>query len=255
MLTRLALLTLLTVALPAAALAQTSPAEHIAAGDRAHESRHAEQALAHYEAAIAADSMNYEALWRASRDAVDLGEATEDAARRTELYRRAERYARLAVAANPDDAEGHFAMARALGRTALTLGKRERVRYAREVREAALKALQLNPSHAGALHVMGVWNAEIMRLSSFERFFARNLLGGRVFGQASWNEAARYLERAVELEPERITHRLDLARVYLDVDSVERAREQLAAIERLPATEYNDEAYKREAAALAARLP
>src|SRR5690606_8727019 len=104
------------------------------------------------------------------------------------------------------------------------------VRYAAEVRDAALEALRLNPTHAGALHIMGVWNAEIMRLGRLERFFAKNLLGGSVFGQANWNEAARYLERAVALEPERLTHRLDLARVYLDLDSVERAREQLIRV-------------------------
>src|SRR5690606_4942988 len=101
---------------------------------------------------------------------------------------------------------------------------------------------------------MGVWNAEIMRLGRLERFFARNLLGGGVFSQASWNEAARYLERAVALEPERITHRVALARVYIDLDSVGRAREQLVMAEQLPLAEFNDAAYKREAAELLASL-
>jgi len=209
----------------------------------------------HYEAALAADSANYEALWRASRDAADLGQAAPTAGRRVELYGLAEQYANRAVAANPDDAEGHFARARALGLKALTLGSRDRVRYAAEVREAALESLRLDPDHPGALHVMGVWNAEVMRLSRIERFFARNLLGGRVFGQASWNEAVRYMERAVEQDPERITHRLDLARIYMDVDSPDRAREQLQAVERLPITDFNDSTYKREAAELAERLP
>src|SRR5690606_31158754 len=164
-------------------------------------------------------------------------------------------YANRAVAANPDDAEGHFARARARGLKALTLGRRDRVRYAAEVREAAPESLRLDPDHPGGLHVMGVWNAELLRLSRIERFFARNLLGGRVFGQASWNEAVRYMERAVEQDPERITNRLDLARIYMDVDSPDRAREQLQAVERLPITDFNDSTYKREAAELAERLP
>lgn len=254
MLMRLALTALLIFSPFGAVFAQASPEAQLAAGDRAHEARNAKVALAYYEAVIAADSGNYAALWRASRDAVDLGESAPDAATRNSLLARAEDYARRAVAVNPDDAEGHFALARALGRMALTLGNRDRVRYASDVRAAALEALRLDPEHAGALHVMGVWNAEVMRLSGLERFFAKNLLGGRVFGQASWNEAARYLERAVELDPNRITHRLDLARVYLDVDSVERALEQLAVIDTLPIVDFNDALYKREAARLAERV-
>ena len=36
------------------------------------------------------------------------------------------------------------------------------------------------------LHVMGMWNAEVMRLNTFSRAVAKNVLGGRVFGAASW---------------------------------------------------------------------
>lgn len=252
-LARLALVTLLSAAVGGIANAQ-SASQQIAAGDRAHDARRPSEALAYYEAVLSADPASYDALWRASREAVDLGEAETAPAKRSDLFTSAEDYGRRAVAANPNDAEGHFALARALGRTALTLGSRQRVRYAAEVRDAALSALELNPTHAGALHVMGVWNAEIMRLGRLERFFARNLLGGGVFSQASWNEAARYLERAVALEPERITHRVALARVYIDLDSVERAREQLVMAEQLPLAEFNDAAYKREAAELLASL-
>src|SRR5690606_24489322 len=72
---RLALLALLALGAPAAAVSGQSPAERITAGDRAHEARDPDVALMHYEAALAADSANYEALWRASRDAADLGQA------------------------------------------------------------------------------------------------------------------------------------------------------------------------------------
>lgn len=253
-LTRTAVVTLL-VALAASTTGAQSLPDQIAAGDRAHEALKPSVALAYYEAALALDPGSYDALWRASRESVALGEAEEHAARRSELFANAEDYGRRAVAANPEDAEGHFALARALGRTALTLGSRQRIRFAAEVRAAALEALELNPTHAGALHVIGVWHAEVMRLGRVERFFARNLLGGSVFGQASWNEAARYLERAVALEPERITHRVALARVYLDLNSVERAREQLTQATQLPTSEFNDSLYRREAADLLATLP
>lgn len=247
MLKRVALIAALALA-PAPALSQTA-AEHIAMGDREYAAMNAPGALAQYEAALAADSSDYEALWKASREAVDLGEFNPDDAQRKALYAKAEQYARRAVAANPGDAEGHFTLARALGRHALSMGKRDRVKLAGEVRAHALEALRLSPNHAGALHIMGMWNAEVMRLSGLERFFAKNLLGGKVFDEANWNDAVRYLERAVAAEPDRITHRLDLGRVYADVGNKAKAREQLEWVVRATPRDYNDANYKAEAEA------
>lgn len=224
-----------------------SAAEHIAMGDREHDAMHADAALHHYEEALSADPKNYEALWKASRDAVDLGEAETDATKRTALYKEAEGFARRAVEANPGDAEAHFHLARSLGRAALTLGKKDRVKYAGEVRAQALAALEKNPNHPGALHVMGVWNAEVMRLSGIERFFAKNLLGGKVFSTASWDNAVSYMERAVAADPDRIVHHLDLGEIYADVGSKAKAREQFELVAKLPAREFNDVRYKRQA--------
>lgn len=238
---------------PGAAYAQTA-AEHIALGDRDFAARNAESALRHYEAAVGGDSSNYEALWKASRSAIDLGESQPDRDRQTPFYVRGEALAKRAVAVNPNDAEGHFSMARALGKTALSLGTRDRIRYATSVREHALAALRLDSLHPGALHVMGVWNAEIMRLNGFSRMMARNFLGGRVFGTANWNDAVRYLERAVAVDPNRSVHHLDLAEIYADRDMRDRAIASYRRVLALPAVDYNDARYKREAEAGLRRL-
>lgn len=205
-------------------------------------------------AQVAADTNSYEWLVQAAHHAVDSGEFQPSEERRKALYRNAEQYARRAVAANPADAEGHFQLARAIGRNALTMGTRDRIKYAGEVREQALLALQANPRHAGALHVMGMWNAEVMRLNGFSRMIARNFLGGKVFGEASWDNAIRYLEEAVALEPNRITHKLDLAGVYEDRDQTRKAIELYEWIAQAPATDFNDAKYKELAAQRLQRL-
>ena len=222
-------------------------AGHLAAGDRAHAALDAALALEHYERALAIDPSSYEALWKAARDAVDLGETMSDSVRRMEFYRQGERYARRAIAAQPGDAEGHFHLARAVGLAALTLGVRDRVRYATEVRGEALRALELDPRHPGALHVLGMWNAEVMRLSAIERAFARRFLGGKVFASASWADAIRYMEEAVAVDPGRPIHHLDLARIYRDRGDNAKAREHYAAVLRGRMTGLSDPQYRRAA--------
>ena len=236
-----------------AAYAQ-SPAEHIALGDRDYAIFEGASALRHYESAIAADPRNYEALWKASRSAVDIGSYGVEAGSMTSLFNRAEQYARRAIASNPADPEGHFSLARALGKTALSQSARGRVRYATEIRARALECLRKAPAHAGCLHVMGVWNAEVMRLNSITRLIAKNILGGRVFASASWKEAVRYMEAAVAAEPERIVHRLDLADIYEDIGEKAKARQELETALQLPVGDINDPVYQFNARQSLARL-
>ena len=237
---------MLLVAVAARAGAQ-SAADHVALGDKEYVAMHAPAALEHYEAALKEDPRNYDALWKASRSAVDLGEFEKDDAKRDDYFKRGELYARRAVEANPNDAEGHFNLARALGRNALTQSPRGRVKYASDVRNHALECLKLNPKHAGCLHVMGMWNAEIMRLNGFTRMIAKNFLGGKVFSSASWEEAKRYMEESVAADPERITHHVDLAGVYRDTGDKAKARAEWQAVMKLPNRDYNDRYYKGEA--------
>jgi tetratricopeptide (TPR) repeat protein len=226
--------------------AQTA-ADHIALGDKSYVAMDAPAALAHYEEAIKLDPKNYEALWKASRSAVDLGSYERDDEKRGLDFKNAEAYARRAVEANPGDAEGHFHLARSLGKNALTQGPKARIKYAKDIRSQALECLKIDPKHPGCLHVMGMWNAEVMRLNGFTRMLAKNFLGGQIFESASWPEAKRYMEASVANEPNRIVHHLDLAGVYRDMGDKAKARAEFEAVMKLPNADYNDRHYKGEA--------
>lgn len=225
--------------------AQTA-GEQVIAGNKAYAALEVPAALDYYRNAIAADPKNYEAIWKAARAAMDLGLPAPDAAKRTAFYSSAEQYGRRAVAVNPGEPEGHFVLAWALGKTALAQSATGRVKYGTEVRSHALECLRLKPDYAGCLHIMGVWNAEIMRLNGFVRLIARNFLGGRVFGSASWKEAVRYMEAAVAAEPERVVHRLDMGEIYRDAGDKVKARAQFETGLRLPSRDYNDRRFKSE---------
>ncbi len=242
-----------TVGARATGTPQTA-AGYIAAGDRERETMQARAALDDFEHAIALDSNNYEALYKASRESVDLGEFESNPAAKQQDFATGLRFAQRATVVNPTGPDGHFAVARALGRQALAVGGKKRIQFAKQVRAEALAALSYDPNHAGALHVMGVWNAEVMRLSGIERFIARNLLGGGVLGTASWKEAVRYLQEAVAIEPKRIVHHLDLGKVYADLGEKSKARQQFELVLSTPPAEYNDPHYKDDAQHQLARL-
>ena len=240
---------LLMAALAVPSLAHSQdPASLVALGDNAYAAFNADEALTQYEGALAIDSLHADALGKASRTAVDLGESLTDPARQKELYRKGERWARLAVKVDSANAENWFHLARALGRTALSVGVRERVRYAVEIRRCAQQALAINPDHPGALHVLGMWNAEVKRLSGFELFFARRFLGGNVLGEANWKDAVSYMERAVAVDPDRIAHRLDLAGIYADTGEKEKARATYeSVVSATQHVDFNDPLYRKQA--------
>jgi len=209
-----------------------------------------DRALALAERALALDTLDYEANWRASVLAVAVGQDEPEGkrtARQDSLYRLAERYARRAVAIDSTDVNGLFALAMALGRAALTHGPRERIAMAGEVYQAATRARARAPGHDGVLHVLGLWHAEVMRVSGVNRFLARNLLGGKLLGRASWDSAVALLAEAVKRDPERIYHRLDLARVLVDRQRYQEARLQLDSLLAEPDRYRLDPRYRREA--------
>ena len=246
----------LLLAVAPAAAAQ-SVADHVTMGVAAIEAHDLRTGLAHYEAALRLDSMDYAANWRAAFALLDQGEQLPDTLRTAErdsLFGRAEVLARRAVAADSLGAEGHFAVAATVGRASLTMGKKERIRRAKIIRDQALRTLALDPAHDGAYHVLGRWNAEIMRLSGLSRFFAKRFLGAGIFSQASWEEAIAHLQKAVELDPDRIYHRLELARIYADRKRYQEALDQLGRISSLPDRELLDPLYRERAVALARRI-
>jgi tetratricopeptide (TPR) repeat protein len=231
--------------------------DHVALGIAASDAHDLRTALQHFQAALDQDSSSYAANWRGAITLLTLGEQLGDSGKNPErdsLYQQAQRYAGRAVASNPAGADGHFALAASIGRTSLTMGRKARIRRAAIIRSEALRAIALNPRHDGAYHILGRWNAEIMRISGLGRFFAKSFLGAGIFNQASWGKAIYNMEKAVQLDPGRIYHHLELAQIYAERKRVADAKTQLHLVDSLPDREVMDSVYKRQGAALRRRL-
>jgi len=247
----------LAALLCAAPLAAQDVLRDLAAGDAARCERNSPAALGHYRDALALDSLSYEANWKAARELTDIGKLMPDAQRkaRDSVYAEGLALAERAVRLDSMGADAHYMVAVAAGRVALTTSARERVKSANVVRDESLRAIALDPKHDGAMHVLGRWNAEIMRLPGITKFFARTFLGASVFKQASWDNAVRYFTDAIALNPQNIYHHLDLAEALVDADRPEEAKPHLEEVARLPlGCDAGDPTYKDQAAALLARI-
>jgi FimV-like protein len=222
----------------------------IRTGDSLYTMLDPEAALEQYRAALFIDASHYEALWKFSRAQVDvakqlIGDQQEEP--RDSMYSEAWLYAAEAVRVDSLGADGHFMLANVLGRLSRTKGGKERVRFGKEIYNEAALALRLDPQHDGAEHVLGAWHAEVKRLSGITKFFAKTFLGGGYMGIASWDSAVVHLETAVEIRPDYIFHRLELAEVYIDIGEYTKARYQLEQVIELPVGDVGDPRYKETA--------
>ncbi len=139
----------------------------------------------------------------------------------------AEIHARRAVRLNHHDLQARYWLAAALGLLTENAGLREQLRLGRASYEIAAGILAEDPDHAGAHHILGRFNAEVMRLGGMARFVAGRLLGSDLVRRASWDAAEEHLLHAARAEPHQPAHRLALARLYADTDRPDLAREQL----------------------------
>ncbi len=240
---------LLAVTLLVAVIATTSSAQsvakRIAQGDKEYAALHPVAALAQYEAALATEPKNVDALWKASLAAVAIGEFLDTT--HTKLFEKGAAYGRRAVQLDSTNAQAQFALAQALGRITLTMAMMARAPYAHEVYEHATTCLKLDPKSAECMHVLGLWHAEAMRVPGTLRTLAIKMLGVKELGTASWEQAEHYLEAAVKAQPNRAIHHYDLGHIYVDTKDIAKAKVEFEATLKAPVCDFNDKYYKEGA--------
>ena len=183
-------------------------AEEIADGDAALQDFNLEKAVHAYRAVCAHNPDNFEATWKLCRGLVDQATLTKDRTEQRKLIVEAEQLARKAVSLSPTEAKGHVYLAIAVGKLALYEGGKKKVELSREVKVEAEKAMALNREEDLAYHVLGVWHREMVELNWLLRTFAEFLYGK--FPEASLDSSISNLQRAVELAPDTIPHRVEL---------------------------------------------
>jgi tetratricopeptide (TPR) repeat protein len=137
----------------------------------------------------------------------------QEESRKRGAFEEGARLAKLVLENEEHNAEAHFLYAANLGSSAQIAGFMASAMTVNTLKTHVQRALDLDPGHARALHMMG------MMLEELPWF-----LGG------DKDMAITYLVRATEAKPDYIRARLDLAKIYMNRQKYNAARSELLII-------------------------
>ncbi len=143
-------------------------------------------------------------------------------------FQQAQDLAKLAIKTDSNSANAHFELARADGRLAQYSGILQSLGLAGEVKRELETAIKLNPNLAGAYVALGLWNAEL----TAKGFIATQATGARR------DEIAKNFDKAIALEPNVASHKMEYANALLLQNNKAAAVAQLEKMVTLPATTF-----------------
>jgi tetratricopeptide (TPR) repeat protein len=197
------------------------------------------------------DPRDFEATTKLSRAHLDFGDMIPESSpewreKRLKEYRKAEEYARQAIALDPNSTWGHFYVAAALGDIALVSTIAKQIDLAGEIRSSLEKAIALDPKNGFAYHVYGIWHRKMAEIGKTSRLVA-SVIYGRSPPSGNLEKSIEYLKTAVALNPDVIVSRIELAKSYIAAEDWSMARSSLIPIRQLPIQFSDDAKHKQRA--------
>lgn len=197
----------------------------LAQGDALDKQLKTSEALAIYLEAEKVAPSDAEILRRIAKANAELMVDTDSKVKKKELGLKAVDYAKRAVAADPKNALAHLSLAICYGRVASLLDNQTKIDHSRLVKQEAEKSIALDPSNDYAYHVLGAWNYELAGLNMVLRAVAKVVYGG--IPDASYEDAVKYFQKAIELAPQRVAHHIELGRTYAAMGKADLAKTSL----------------------------
>jgi len=235
-----------------AALHSEPADELIAKGDSYYVRLQTADALKFYLPAEKLEPNNVRLLVRISREYRHLMSDATNPEQKLSLGSTAVDYAKRAVALEPNDSEAQLAVAVSYGKLEPLEGNREKFEASRIIKDAADKVIKLDPSSDLGWHVLGRWHMALAGVSAFERSLAQFAYGK--LPESTYEEAARCFEKAIELNPNRLMHYIELGRVYADMGRTADARIFITKGLAMRDTEKDDPETKRQGQELLANI-
>jgi tetratricopeptide (TPR) repeat protein len=164
----------------------------------------------------------------------------------------AEEYSTRAAVAGPRDSEAQLATAITLGKMLPYLGIKDQVAASPRIKGSVDKALALDPRNDTAWHILGRWNRVLADVKGLKRALAHVFYGNLPKG--SYEEAERDMRTAIELNPNRLMHYIELGRIYAQMGKKADARLYINKGLAMPNAEKDDPETKQRGLEALAKL-
>ena len=202
------------------------------------------EALQKYTAVLELQPTNLLALCKASELSNVIGRREPTREKQRLFYQRALLYAERAIKLNPNYGEANFVMALAMGRLAQTAGGEKRIDAVRDIKSYAEKAIRFDPGNFKGYHVLGKWHSEVSGLNSIEKWLVKVTYGG--LPPASIDEAIKYYEKSMQLNPSFLLNYLELAKAFRVKGQEEKSTSLLRTMLNMPSVTTDDNWIKSE---------
>jgi tetratricopeptide (TPR) repeat protein len=186
---------------------------YIQRGDISFERGEFMESLNAYEAGLLMDDDNYGLLWRIARCYGRLSVEVADKGKAAGYVLKQEEFARRAVSSDPEGFEGYLYLSEALAKLLAHAPFDKVYKFIYEIRETAMKAIEISPGEAKPYFIMGVWHRKITRAPWYQKVLARAFFGR--LPETDMKSAVFFLEKAVELDPTRVKYHYELAMTYM----------------------------------------
>lgn len=213
----------LCLILPGMASAEDPVTELIKKGDVSDQKFAPAEALASYLPAEKLDPKNVGLLLCIARQYRHLMADTPELADKIKFANVGKTYAARAVALSPKEAEAHLSMALSHAKLAPFLDTKEKMEASRQVKVSVDQAIALDPGNDLAWHVLGTWHQRLADIGMVKRAMAKLVYGE--LPAASNVEAVHCFQKAIQLNPGRLIHHIELGRTYAQMGKVMEARQ------------------------------
>ncbi len=229
-----------------------SASELVQTGDFYYARLEAAEALKFYLPAERLEPNNVRLLVHISREYRHLMSDTAKTADKLKLGGIAVDYAKRAVVLAPKDPEAQLALAISYGKVQPFEGSRQRFEAVHIIKDAADRVIELDPNNDLGWHVLGRWYEGLAEVDAMHRMLAQVTYGK--LPDCTHGEAATCFEKAIELNPNRLMHYIELGRVYAQMGQVDKARSLINRGLTMQDTEKDDPETKREGRELLTKL-
>jgi len=161
-------------------------------------------------------------------------------------------YAQRAAVLAPNDSEAQLSPAISYGKMVAIQGIKEQTEASHRIKDAADKAIRLDPNNDLAWHVLGRWNRVLAGVNGVKRALASLLYGELPAGSNA--EAVLCFQKAIQINPNRLMHYIELGQTYAQMGKNADARRLIVQGLAMPDVEKDDPEIKRRGRETLAKL-